>query len=44
MEVGKTHGYTGYECRKQVSKVGEGGDDDRKEEEEDMGGVFFGVK
>ena len=43
MDMGKTHGYTGYECKKHVSKVGEDGDDDGKEEEEDMGGVFFGV-
>ena len=44
MDMGKTHGYAGYECKKHVSKVGEDGDDDGKEEEEDMGCVFFGVK
>ena len=43
-DVGKTHRYTGCECKKHVSKVGEDGDDDGKEEEEDMGCVFFRVK
>ena len=43
-DVGKTHGYAGYECKKHVSEVGEGGDNDRKEEKEDMVCVFFRVK
>ena len=43
-DVGKTQGYAGYECKKDVSEVGEDGDDDGKEEEEDMGCVFFRVK
>ena len=40
-DVGKTHGYTGCDCKKQESKVGEDGDDDGKEEEDDMRCVFF---
>ena len=32
MEVGKTHGYTGCECKKDVSEVGEDGEGNRKEE------------
>ena len=43
-DVGKIHGYAGYECKKQVSKVGEDGDGDREEEEADMGDIFFRVK
>ena len=40
-DVGKTHGYTGCECKKQESKVGKDGDDDGIEEEDDMMCVFF---
>ena len=40
-DVGKTQGYTGCECKKQESEVGEDGDDDGIEEEDDMRCVFF---
>ena len=43
-EVGKTQGYTGCKCKKEVSKIEEDGDDAGKEEDEDMRGVFFKVK
>ena len=44
MGIGKTQGYTGDECRKEISD--EGGDEGEEGEEEvkDMGGVFFGIK
>ena len=41
MEVGKTQGYTGCKCKKDVLEIEEDGDDAGKEEGEDMRGVFF---
>ena len=41
--VGKTQGYTGCECKKEVSEVGKDEEGDGEEVVEDMGNVFFGV-
>ena len=40
-EVGKTQGYTGCKCKKDVLEIDEDGDDTGEEEDEDMRGVFF---
>ena len=42
--VGKIQGYTGQECKKDKSEVGEDGDDDGEEVVKDIGCVFFRIK
>ena len=41
--VGKTQGYTGCECRKDKSEVGEDRGDGKEEVVEDIRCIFFGV-
>ena len=43
MGVGKMQGYTGCECRKDNSEIGEEGGDNEEEVVEDMSDVFFWV-
>ena len=43
MGIGKTHGYTGNECRKEVSEEGEDVGGEEEEVVENIGGILFRV-